>query len=295
MKTNTFLKNLSLFAVAGLLALSSCKKQGSEPENTDIEESQAILVAEASTSSDALYIVNTVPPGCEKDSLATVEIPAVINTYLAANYDGYTHLKAFKVKKKSTTEGYIVVVKYNNKPVGLLFSNSGTFVRVFEQRERGELKGKGWKQGGRFDGRDGKHRDTIALTSLSTVIKTYFTLTHPQDTLLAAHAGKNGDIVVISANNGLHATLFSSSNVFLKRAPLVLHAGKKTAIAQAQLSAKIAAHLLTTYPGYVFHRAYEVKSNSTTQAYLVFIDSNNTKYALHFDANGNLVKSVVIR
>ena len=293
MKTSTIFKNLSFFALAGLMALTSCEKDNSGPETT--EESQAILVAEATASSDAVYIVNAVPPGSEKDSLATVEIPASINTYLAANYEGYTHFKAFKLKKKSAIEGYIVVIKYNNKPVGLLFNTEGTFVKTFEQRERGELKGKGWKHGGRFDGRDGKHRDTIALTSLSTVIKTYFAVTYPQDTLLAAHAGKDGDIVVISANNGLYATLFNASNVFVKRSQLVLHAGRKTAITQAQLSAKIAAYLLSTYPGYVFHRAYEVKVNSTTQAYVVFIDSNNTKYALHFDASGNLVKSAVIR
>ncbi|MBC8053408.1 MAG: PepSY-like domain-containing protein [Sphingobacteriaceae bacterium] len=289
------LKNLSFLALAGFLALTSCEKQTTEPEINANEEGNAILVAEATTSSEALYIVNAVPPGCEKDSVASGELHAAINTYLEANYNGFTHFKAFKVKKKSSLEGYIVVIKYNNKPVGLLFSQNGSFVRIFEQRERGEMKGKGWKHGGRFDGRDGKHRDTIALSALSPTIKTYLLVTYPQDTLLAAHAGRNGDIVVISANNGLYATLFTSGGVFVKRAQLVLHAGRKTAITQAQLSAKIATYLLTTYPGYVFHRAYEVKINSTTQAYVVFIDSNETKYALHFDANGNLVKSVVLR
>ena len=291
----TILKSLSFFALAGLFALASCDKQSGEPEANDVEESQAILVADATASSEAVYIVNTVPPGSDKDSVATSELHNAINTYLEANYSGFTHFKAFKIKKNSSLEGYIVVIKYNNKPVGLLFDENGNFIRIFEQRERGQLRGKGWKQGGRFDGRDGRHRDTIALSSLSAAIQTYFLITHPQDTLLAAHAGKSGDIVVISANNGFYATLFNSSSVFVKRAQLALNAGRKTAITQAQLSAKIASYLLTTYPGYVFHRAYEVKINSTTQAYVVFIDSNDTKYAMHFDASGNLVKSVVIR
>lgn len=295
MKTNTFFKGLSVFAIAGLFALTSCEKQTEVPENNEAEENNAIMVAEATASSDAVFIVNAVPAGAEKDSVATSDLHTNINTYLNANYSGFTHFKAFKIKKNSSLEGYIVVIKYNEKPVGLLFDEDGNFIRIFEQRERGQFSGKGWKHGGRFDGRDGKHRDTIALSSLSTAVKTYFLISYPQDTLLAAHAGKNGDIVVISANNGLYATLFNSSSIFVKRAQLILKAGRKAAITQAQLSANIANYLLSTYPGYVFHRAYEVKVNSTTQAYVVFIDSNDTKYALHFDASGNLVKTVVIR
>lgn len=294
MKKKLILKRLSLFALAGTLALTSCDKEAIEPENEAIEN-DAILVAEATTSSDAVFIVNAVPAGSEKDSIATSELHSSIETYLAANYSGFTHLKAFKINKSTNLEGYIVVIKYNNKPVGLLFDAKGNFIRVFEQRERGALRGKGWKLGGRFDGRDGKHRDTVTLSALSTTIKTYFLINYPQDTLLAAHAGKGGNVVVISANNGLYATLFNADNLFFKRANLILNAGRKTVITQANLSTKIAAYLTDTYPGYIFHRAYAVKINSTTQAYVVFIDSNDTKYALHFDANGNLVKSVVVR
>jgi hypothetical protein len=295
MKTNTLLKGLSFFAVAGLLSLTSCDKQSPEPQTDGQEESQAILVAEATTSSDAVFIVNTVPAGCEKDSATAVELPASVNTYLDANYSGYTYLKTFKVKKRGSLEGYIVVIKYNDKPIGLKFDADGNFVKIFEQRERGQLMGRGWKRGGRFDGRDGQHRDTIALSALSATVKTYFLVNYTQDTIIAAHAGRNGDIVVISANNGLYATLFSASNIFVKRTQLILHAGRKTAISQANLATNIATYLTATYPGYVFHRAYAVRINSTTQAYIVFIDSNDTKYALHFDASGNLVKSVVVR
>jgi hypothetical protein len=294
MKKSTILRKLSFFAVAGLFALTSCDKQDIEPDNTELE-AEAILVANATTSSEALFLVNTVPSGSSKDSTTAAQLPAAISTYLNANYSGYTYIKTFSVKKSGTVEGYIVAIKFNDKPVGLKFDATGNFVKVFEQRERGQLKGKGWKKGGRFDGRDGQHRDTIALSALSTLVKAYFTLNYPQDTLLAAHTGKGGDIVVISANNGLHATLFTSGSLFLKRAPLVLQAGKKTTISQAELPAKIATYLTTTYPAYVFHRAYAVKINSTIQAYLAFIDANDTKYALHFDASGNLVKSVVVK
>jgi hypothetical protein len=295
MKKILTFKKLAVLTVAGLLALTSCDKANNEPENADIEETNAILVAEATTSSEAVFLVNTVPPGCNKDTITSAQLPASINTYLNANYSGYTYIKTFSIKKSGAVDGYIVAIKFNDKPVGLHFDASGNFVRVIEQRERGQLRGRGWKRGGRFDGRDGQHRDTIALSALPLVIKTYFTVTYPTDTLLAAHAGRGGDIVVISANNGLYANLFTAGGAFIKRHAMALHAGKKTAIAQAQLSAKIAAYLATTYPGYVFHRAYAVKVNSVTQAYVVFIDSNETKYALHFDASGNLVKSVVVR
>jgi hypothetical protein len=295
MKTNTLLKGLSFFAVAGLLSLTSCDKQTTEPQTDGAEESQAILVAEATTSSDAVFIVNTVPAGCEKDSVTAVELHEAIKTYLDANYSGYTYLKTFKLKKAGALEGYIVVIKYNDKPIGLKFDAEGNFIKIFEQRERGQLMGRGWKRGGRFDGRDGQHRDTIALSSLSATIKTYFLINYTQDTILAAHAGRGGDIIVISANNGLYATLFNANNIFVKRSQLILHAGRKMAIRQVDLLTNIATYLTTTYPGYVFHRAYAVKINSSTQAYVVFIDSNDTKYALHFDASGNLVKSVVLR
>lgn len=295
MKTNTLLKGLSFFAVAGLLSLTSCDKQTTEPQTDAAEESQAILVAEATTSSDAVFIVNTVPDGCEKDSVTAVELPAAITTYLNANYSGYTYLKTFKIQKSGSLEGYIVAIKYNDKPIGLKFDAEGNFIKIFEQRERGQLMGKGWKRGGRFDGRDGQHRDTIALSALSATIKTYFLVNYTQDTILAAHAGRGGDIIVISANNGLYATLFNANNIFVKRSQLILQAGRKTAVSQANLLTNIATYLSTTYPGYVFHRAYAVKINSTTQAYVVFIDSNDTKYALRFDASGNFVNSMVIK
>jgi hypothetical protein len=295
MKTNLTIKKMFFLAAAGVLALTSCNKETSEPDDAGMEETNAILVAEASSSSEAIFLVNTVPPGCDKDTTTAAQLPASVTTYLDANYSGYTYIKTFAVKKDASLNGYIVAIKFNDKPVGLHFDANGNFLRVIEQRERGQLRGKGWKRGGRFDGRDGQHRDTIALSALPLAIKTYFTLTYPTDTLLAAHTGRGGDIVVISANNGLYATLFTSGSVFVKRHAMALHAGRKTAIAQAQLTAKIATYLATTYPGYVFHRAYAVKVNSTTQAYVVFIDSNDTKYALHFDASGNLVKSTVVR
>jgi len=296
MKSKKLLNQLFLAATAFVLTFTSCKKDGSDSaSNDDVSSTQAILVANATASSEAVFIVNTTPDGATRDSVTAAELPAAITTYLTTNYSGYTLKKTFKVSANGTLNSYIVVIMYNDKPVGLKFDANGTFVKVFEQRERGDLRGKGWKAGGRFDCRDGKHRDTIALSSLSTIIKAYFTLNYPTDTLLHAFKGKDSSTVVISANNGIYATAFSASNIFVKRAQIVLLKGKKTAIAQTELPATTLAYLTATYPGYVFNKAFAIKFTSTVQAYVVFIDSNNTRIGLHFDAAGNFVKTVVLR
>lgn len=64
-----------------------------------------------------------------------------------------------------------------------MFDASGILVRVLEQREKGELNGKGWHEGGCFGNRDGHHRDTVAVSALPATIPSYFTTNYPKDTL----------------------------------------------------------------------------------------------------------------
>ncbi len=283
-----------MIAIAGLLTLSACNKDN-ETEPEEQADAQAILVTEATASSDAVFVVNAVPEGSSKDSITAPSLPISVKTYLDANYSEYTYFKTFKTNKNNTTDGYIVIIKLNGKPIGLRFDSNGNFIKVCEQRERGQLRGKGWKRGGRFDGRDGEHRDTIALSSLSLAIKAYFATSFPTDTLLAAHTEKEGGIVVISANNGLYATQFNTSGVFVKRAQIFPHHGRGFSVTQASLPAKIATYLTATYPAYVFHRAFELRTSAGIQGYVVVLTSNETKYALRFDASGNFVKAVVIK
>lgn len=296
MKSKKLLNQLFLAATAIALTFTSCKKESLDADNTnDVEASEAILVAEATTSSEAVFIVNTTPKDCKRDSITASDLSASITTYLSTNYSGYTLKKAFKVNKSLVLKSYIVVITYNDKPIGLEFNADGEFVKIFEQRERGDLRGKGWKQGGRFDGRDGKHRDTIALASLSTIIKTYFQITYPTDTLLHAFKGKDNSTIVITANNGLYANAFNPSDILVKRIQIIVHKGKKVAVAQTELPAKALTYLSTTYPAYVFNKAFSIKLNGTIQAYVAFIDANGTRYGVQFDASGNFVKNVVVR
>jgi len=294
MKRNKLFTRLFIAATAFTIAFTSCKKEAQDSSD-DVADTQAILVENASVSGEAVYIINTTPDGAKRDSITSTDLPAAISTYLTANYSGYTLKKTFKVSINGTIDSYVVVILYNNKPIGLKFNSAGAFVRVFEQRERGDLRGKGWKKGGRFDCRDGQHRDTIAIASLSTLIKGYFALNYPTDTLAHAFKGKDNSTIVISINNGLYATAFNSSDVFIKRAQIIEKKGRKATVTAAELPAKATTYLTTTFPGYVFDKAFSIKVNGTVMAYVVFINSNNTRYGVEFNAAGDFVKNVVIR
>lgn len=295
MKRNRFITGLFFAATAFTLAFSSCKKSAEDSPSDDIADSQAILVESASVSGEAVFIVNTLPSGGTKDSITAAQLPVAITTYLDANYSGYTLKKTFKVSVNSAVDSYIVVVLYNGKPVGLKFDAAGAFVKVFEQRERGDLKGQGWKKGGRFDGRDGQRRDSIAISELSVLITAHFKLNYPTDTLKHAFKGKDNSTVLISINNGIYATAYNSSNAFVKRAEIIAKRGKKVAVEASALPAAATTYLTTTFPGYAFDKAFSVNVNGTVVTYVVFINSNNTRYGIEFNSSGQFVKNVVIR
>jgi hypothetical protein len=290
-------KILCLFGAVALLGLASCEKAALNSDTASlIANLNAVAVTADTTSGDAVYIINTCHHGDRRDSVAFSSLPASVGTYLTANYPGYTFKKAFKVvTPSSANDGFIVIIQFEDKPVGLKFDNSGNFVKVFEQRERRDLNGKGWRLGGRFDCRDGMHRDTIALSALPASIKSYYSSSFPHDTLLHAVTNKEGNYIVLSADNGMFATIFKNDNAFIRRVQLPAPGGKMTAIAENALPAAVVSYLSTTYPSYTFHKAVVVKINSTIQGYVVLIDANATKYALRFDASGNFVKNLAIK
>ncbi|MCW3113879.1 MAG: hypothetical protein JWR18_2275 [Segetibacter sp.] len=297
-KSNTVLNlvSLSLF----LAAFASCKKDASVENAAEVNQStvaaaQAIAISAAS-GGDSVYVIGACSPGHRTDSIAFSSLPATVGTYLAANYSGYTFRKAFTDKDSAgTVAGYVVVIDFNGKPVGLKFDATGAFVRVLEQREGRDLKGHGWHHGGRFDDRDGNKRDTIAISALPAAISSYLSSNYAQDTLVRAFRGKDSSIVVLSINNGVYATVFTSTNTFVKRDVLPSRPGRPTSISQEALPATVQTYLSATYPNYVFKHAVVVKSNGAVAGYAVFIDANSTRYAVGFDAAGNFVKAVTVR
>lgn len=243
-------------------------------------------------ATDSVLVVHNCEKGQHRDSVAASALPATIQAYLTANYSGYIFNKAFAVKDTTgAVKSYVVIINYNGKPVAALFSADGTFVKVLEQREKGDQDGDGWHRGGRFDNRDGQHRDTLALTSLSATITTYLSANFAGDTLTKAFTTREGSILVISKNNGLFATLFTGAGVFVKRVALPLQElkAKLTDVAQAALPSNALAYLSTTYPNYVFDKADNVTLNGVLKGYIVLINSNNTRYCVAFDASGNFV------
>lgn len=307
MKKSTTLNYIALMVFGAVFSMSSCKKDSTSVEDTNTisAEFQAVSAGSTSTfsstntnsSTDSIYVLGCYPPKGHLTVIAVADLPASITTYLTANYAGYTAIKFLKVTNQNNgAEGFVGIIKFNDKPVGLKFDSNGAFVRVLEQREGKDLKkDNGWHLGGLFDNRDGKHRDTLALTALPLGVKTYFAANYTQDTLQHAVVNRDGSIIVLSLNKGIYATMFSSTSVFIKRMQLPAHQGKDFIIAQSALPARALTYLSATYPNYIFNRAYEIKANGTLQGYVAFIDANGTKYSIQFEASGTFIRAVAVR
>jgi hypothetical protein len=285
-----------------LLVIAACNKEMSATNGTNTtgnstssSTSSTISVTTDSAGTDSVYILQPCDRGYFRDSIAQTALPGAVSTYLTANYAGYNFLKGFVIKDSAgTVGGYVVIISFNGKPVGLLFDASGNFQRVLEQRESGDIVGRGWHEGGRFDDRDGSHRDTIALSSLPSMISAYMTSNYPADTLLRTYLNRDSSLLVISKDKGLFATLFSSSGAFVKRVSLMPQITLVTPlviqnIVQDSLPAAGLSLLSTIFPNYVFESAVSFTANGQLQGYAVIIDANNTKYAVWLNASGNLV------
>jgi hypothetical protein len=160
---------------------ASCKKDiSASTDGNNVTASSTIAVAASETAAasgsptDSVYIMQTCPRGSQRDSITAAGLPAGATAYLTTNYPGYTFSKAFAIKNSSgTTTAYVAIIYYNDKPVALLFDSTGTFVKVLEQREKGDIENHGWHEGGRFCDRDGLQKETVAMSSLTSVIIKY--------------------------------------------------------------------------------------------------------------------------
>ena len=292
---NTVSFPLLTLAVAVIL-LASCKKETSQSSLTSQTSSSTIAVAASESGStsadDSVYVIQPCPHGYSRDSISAADLPSTVITYLSTDYPGFTFSKAFAVKNSSgQTAAYVAIIYFNDKPVAILFDSNGNFVRVLEQRDKGDIDGKGWHDGGRFCDRNGLQKDTVALSALPVSILIYIAANYSTDTLVKAFQNRHdSSFVVISKNNGLFATVFDSSGNFVKRVTLPAPPGMAVGITQSALPANVLSYLSTTYPDYVFEKAFAVYNNSNVlQGYAVVINANNTKYAVLFDSSGNFV------
>ncbi|WPU97383.1 PepSY-like domain-containing protein [Mucilaginibacter sp. cycad4] len=291
----------SLLMLGTIIGLASCKKENASKSasasvsSSTISSTGAIAISLASgTTTDSVYMVGCYGKHDKIDTVAFSALPTAIGTYLTTNYSGYTFKKAYTIDSASIVVNYIVVIKYNSALVGLKFTAAGTFVSTLEQREGRDLKGPGWHLGGPFDNRDGKHRDTVAISALPTAVSSYFSTTYPTDTLLHASVTPDNVYILISKNGVLYSTAVTAAGKLVKRVQIEKHYLKHAAVTEANLPAAITTYLTTTYPGYVFDKAFSESSGGTLQGYVVFITSNSTKYAILFNASGTFVKALPI-
>lgn len=290
-------------AVSALIAMTSCKKENSQTTAEEAaitsaaSQTQAIAVAaSAATPGDSIYVVHSCAPGSKRDTIAFGDLPATVKEYLNTSYAGYAPQKAYTVTDASgTLQGYVVIIQFNGNPVGLKFDATGAFVQVLEQREGHDLIGRGWHTGGRFQNRDGRQRDTISLTALPEQINAYFSGGYAGDTLIRAFQISGNGYLVLSKNNGLFATVFDASASFVGRVELPSQKGKAVLVDQDLLPANALSYLSSTYPGYVFNKAFSVTINGIVEGYCVVIESNNTRYGIQFDAAGNFIIAKAIR
>lgn len=84
--------------------------------------------------------------------------------------------------------------------------------------------------------------------------------------------------------------MFSSEGTFIIRYELTSGRGNCEEIGESELPAAVATYLEASYPNFVFKKAFIRNTDDNLKGYLVFIDANNTKYAMEFDSTGSLVK-----
>jgi hypothetical protein len=276
---------------------AACKKSNM-PDSSDSgsESTSPIMVAARLTNNnpgDSLCMLHKMHFGFHREAVSESDLPSTVNDYLTNNYSGYTFHRAFAVKNAGgNVAAFVVVVYYNNKPVGLVFNSSGDFLLVLEQREKGDLDGDG--HGGRFHDRDGKHRDTIALTALPSSVLNYMSANYPTDTLLKAFMNCDSNIIILSQNGAIYATAFSANGAFRARVPAISHSGRAIDIAQTALPAVVQNYFSNTYPNAIFEKAFQLMIGNIKTGYVVILDANGTDYALEFDASGAFLRSKVL-
>ena len=298
-----------LVMLSTLSIFSSCKKDlttASTAATKTTTVTSATLIADGAIAlasrdsagvKDSIYLVNCFPLKGLKDTVAFSALPASVGTYLTANYAGYTFVKAYEILNSAKViDSYVVVIKYNGIFIGLKFSTTGTFVSVIEQQDGANMNGggRGWHPGGPFCDRGGVQHDTIAIASIPKAVLTYFSDTYPADTLLHAYKTPDTTYILISKDTVLYATNISAKGTLIKRFRIEPQGGRHTEITAAELLPVISTYLTTTYPAYVFDKAYTENSRTVIIGYHVFITVNNTNYEVGFDATGTFVKAITI-
>lgn len=284
-----------------IITMVACKKNETNTvaDSTSIQEAvtelQAVSVGVSNRKAgDSVYVINTCRSNEKLDSIAFTSLPEVAVNYLATNYEDYTEVKALSIKDNTgTISGYIAVIKIDDSPIGIKFDAGGNFVKVLEQKEGRDLKDRWHHQGAPGKGQAGK--DTIAISALPVAITSYMNSNYASDTLLYAFIKKNNDYVIVSKNQGIYATTFSSNGDFISHDVIKEHKGRLTIVVDSNLPSTITSYLESKYPGYSIDKSFSLASGQTIIGYLLLIEASGTKYGLSFDAAGNFLAVKLVK
>ncbi|MFD2144724.1 hypothetical protein [Mucilaginibacter antarcticus] len=113
--------------------------------------------------------------------------------------------------------------------------------------------------------------------------------------MLHAAVTPDKSFILISKNQSLFATGITEAGKLIKRVQIDPRPAKHVAVAQASLPAAVSVYLTATYPGYVFGKAFSATNKAGVLEYSILMTSNNTKYAVRFDAMGVFIKAIALR
>jgi hypothetical protein len=292
--------------LASLVVLSSCKKDfsGTPADSIPVNISTGIqafipmgvaLNGFGNYPADSVYVVYPCERDLFRDALPGSALPMSIQDYQTENYDNFNQLNAYTV---SDTEGnlkaYISIIRFNNKPVALEFSMDGSFKKILEQREWADLDNDGWHTGGLFEDRDGSNRDHIDPYALPDEIKNYLSANFPEDSLLKAFRTKEDAYLVITKNNGGYVHVFNGNLEPQKYLALCSSSCQMEEIEKSNLASNIQNSLSNTFPNHVFNNANRMIVNNSYMGTMVLINANNTRYAVTFNNNGDMVAKKVV-
>lgn len=307
MKNNINKLRQSSFAIlASLVLFSSCKKDfsGTPVNPNPISISNSVpaflpmgvaLDGFGNYPADSVYVIYPCERDLLRDAIPASALPLSIQDYQTVYYENFDQLSAYTI---SDTEGnlkaFLSIIRFNNKPVALEFSMDGSFKKVLEQREWADLDNDGWHTGGLFEERNGANSDNIDPYSLPDEIKNYLSANFPEDSLLKAYRTKEDAYLIVTKNNGGYAHVFNGNLEPQKYLALCGSNCQLEDIEKSNLSSGIQNKLLTTFPNYVFNQADMMIVNNSTMGTMVLINANNTRYAVSFNNNGDMISNKVV-
>jgi len=305
---NTNIKSiqLGLALIAAIGMLGSCKKELSVPPSSLSEEKNGNAIS-ASTPisvalngfgnslSDSIYVMYSADGELFRDEIPAITLPAAVQQYQTENYQQNDQLSAYTLSDKDgNLKSYVSIIRYNERPVALEYNFVGTFKKVLEQREWADLDNEGWHIGGLFEDRDGNNRDVVNLNLLPDEIKNYMTNNYPDDIIVRAFQTKEEAIIVISKNNGGFANVFNKNLELQKHLSICDANCQLEDIEKSNFSTNLLKTLSNTFPNYIFDYADKMNVNGVSMGNLIFINANNTRYAVTVDVNGNILSNKVV-